>query len=180
MVKAFYNKSKKFQIDVSLNLDKYHFPIKTIEFNLLRPGFLFKANVIRNLSNGIEISFGGNVGSIFVDQVPNEKKEKNIMARIIHLSLNKKFCGLSAMSHIKKLLVENVNEKENLIGKLCAMKVTKILYGGSAQGQLIEKDEENKKENIICENAFLHIKISLNLKRKIKKINTIKRKKKKK
>ena len=158
VVKAFYNKSKKFQIDVSLNLDKYHFPIKTIEFNLLRPGFLFKANVIRNLSNGIEISFGGNVGSIFVDQVPNEKKEKNIMARIIHLSLNKKFCGLSAMSHIKKLLVENVNEKENLIGKLCAMKVTKILYGGSAQGQLIEKDEGNKKENIISENAFLHIK----------------------
>ena len=80
------------------------------------------------------------------------------MARIIHLSLNKKFCGLSAMPHIKKLLVENINEKESLIGKLCAMKVTKILYGGSAQGQLIEKDEENKKENITCENAFLHIK----------------------
>ena len=159
VIKTLHNsKTKKYQIDISLNLDKYHFPIKNIEFNSLRPGFLFKADVIRSLTNGFEISFGGNVGSIFVDQMPNEKKEKNIMVRIIHLSLNKKMASLSALSHIKKLFLDNIKEKENLIGKLCSVQITKVLYGGSCQGKLIEKNKENKEEKIISENAFLHIK----------------------
>ena len=159
VIKTFLNpKNKKLQIDVSLNLEKYHFPIKTIDFNSLRPGFLFKANVIRNLTNGVEISFGGNIGSIFLDQMPNEKKEKNIMVRIIHLSLNKKMAGLSALPHIKKLYVDNIEEKESLVGKFCSVKITKLLYGGSCQGKLIEKNEENNEEKIISENAFLHIK----------------------
>ena len=38
------------------------------------------------------------------------------------------------------------------------MKITKLLYGGSCQGKLIEKNEENNEEKIISENAFLHIK----------------------
>ena len=159
VIKTFNNqKIKKFQIDISINLDKYHFPIKTIDFNSLRPGFLFKANVIRNLTNGVEISFGGNIGSVFNDQMTNEKKEKNIMVRIIHLSLNKKMASLSALPHIKKLVIDNINEKGNLVGKICSIKITKELYGGSCQGKLIEKNEENKEEKIISENAFLHIK----------------------
>ena len=159
VVKAFHNqKTKKFQIDVSINLDKYHFPIKSIDFNSLRPGFLFKANVMRNLTNGVEISFGGNIGSIFIDQMPNEKKEKNLMVRIIHLSLNKKMASLSALPHIKKLCIDNIKEKGNLVGKICSIKITKELYGGSCQGKLIEKNEENKEEKIISENAFLHNK----------------------
>ena len=47
------SKNKKLTLDISLNLDKYHFPIKSIDFNSLRPGFLFKSNTIRNLTNGI-------------------------------------------------------------------------------------------------------------------------------
>jgi hypothetical protein len=62
VIKVQHNsKNKKYQIDVSLNLEKYHFPIKAIDFNSLRPGFLFKSNVIRSLTNGVEISFGGNI-----------------------------------------------------------------------------------------------------------------------
>ena len=152
------SKTKKIQIDISLNLEKYHFPIKSLDFNSLRPGFLFKSNVIRSLTNGVEISFGGNIGSIFLDQMPNEKKEKNIMVRIIHLSLNKKMASLSALTHIKKLFVENIEEKGGLIGKFCYAKITKILYGGSCQSKLIEKNEENNEDKIISENAFLHIK----------------------
>ena len=152
------SKNKKLQIDISLNIDKYHFPIKSIDFNSLRPGFLFKANVIRNLINGVEISFGSNIGSVFIDQMPNEKKEKNIMVRIIHLSLNKKMASLSALSNIKKLYVDNIKEKEELIGISCSAQITKILYGGSCQSKLILKNEENNKEKIISENAFLHIK----------------------
>ena len=157
VVKAFYNKKKKYQIDISMNLDKYHFPIKSIDFNYLRPGFLFKADVVRNLVNGVEISFGTNLGTIFADQLQNEKKEKNIMVRVIHLSLNKKLAGLSSLSNIKKLFVEDVEEKEKLIGKICSTKVNKILYGGSCQVELSINDENNKKK-IISSNAFLHIK----------------------
>ena len=157
VVKAFYNKKKKYQIDISMNFDKYHFPIKNIDFNFLRPGFLFKADVIRNLINGVEISFGSNVGTIFIDHLQNEKKEKNIMVRVIHLSLSKKVASLSSLSHIKKLLVENVSEKEKLIGTICSTKVSKILYGGSCQVELISKDENNEKK-IISSNAFLHCK----------------------
>ena len=77
VIKTLHNsKTKKYQIDISLNLDKYHFPIKNIEFNSLRPGFLFKADVIRSLTNGFEISFRGCVGSIFVDEWQMKKKKK--------------------------------------------------------------------------------------------------------
>ena len=157
VIKAFYNKKKKYQIDISMNLDKYHFPIKSIDFNYLRPGFIFKADVIRNLVNGVEISFGSNIGTIFVDQLQNEKKEKNIMVRVIHLSLNKKLASLSSLSNIKKLCVEDVEEKEKLIGKICSTKVNKILYGGSCQVELSINDENNNKK-IISSNAFLHCK----------------------
>ena len=157
VIKAFYNKSKKYQIDISMNLDKYHFPIKTIDFSLIRPGFLFKADVIRNLVNGVEISFGSNLGTIFSDHLQNDKKEKNIIVRIIHLSLNKKLASLSSLNNIKKLAVENVPEKESLIGKICSTKVEKILYGGSCQVELSTYDENNKKK-IISSNAFLHCK----------------------
>ena len=151
-------KTKKLQIDVSINIEKYHFPIKSIDFNSLRPGFLFKANVIRNLTNGVEVSFGGNLGSVFIDQMTNEKKEKNLMVRVIHLSLNKKMASLSTLPHIKKLFIDNIKEKGHLVGTICSIKITKELYGGSCQGKLLIKNEENKEEKIISENAFLHIK----------------------
>ena len=157
VIKAFYNKKKKYQIDISMNFDKYHFPIKNIDFNSLRPGFIFKADVIRNLVNGVEISFGSNIGTIFSDHLLNDKKEKNIMVRVIHVSLNKKIASLSSLQNIKKLCVENVEEKEHLIGKICSTKVSKILYGGSCQVELSEMDE-NKEKKIISSNAFLHCK----------------------
>ena len=34
VIKAFYNKNKKYQIDILMNLDKYYFPIKNIDFSL--------------------------------------------------------------------------------------------------------------------------------------------------
>ena len=68
--------------------------------------FIFKADVIRNLVNGVEISFGSNVGTIFTDHLQNDKKEKNIMIRIIHLFLNKKLASLSSLNNIKKLIVD--------------------------------------------------------------------------
>ena len=34
VIKAFYNKKKKYQIDILMNLDKYYFPIKNIDFSL--------------------------------------------------------------------------------------------------------------------------------------------------
>ena len=157
VVKAFYNKKKYYQIDISMNFDKYHFPIKAIDFSLLRPGFLFKADVIRNLVNGVEVSFGTNLVTIFADHLQSEKKEKNIIVRVIHLSLNKKLASLSSLSNIKKLNVENVSEKEKLIGTICSTKVSKLLYGGSCQVELSITDENNKKK-IISSNAFLHCK----------------------
>ena len=157
VIKAFYNKKKKYQIDISMNLEKYHFPIKNLDFNFLRPGFLFKADVMRNLINGVEISFGGNLGTIFADHLQNEKKEKNIMVRVIHISLNKKLASLSSLSNIKKLCVENVQEKEKLIGTICSTKVEKILYGGSCQVEL-SATKENKEKKTISSNAFLHCK----------------------
>ena len=157
VIKAFYNKNKKYQIDISMNLDKYHFTIKSIDFNSLRPGFLFKANVMRTLVNGVEIAFGSNLGTIFADHLQNEKKEKNIMVRVIHLSLNKKLASLSSLSNIKKLYDENISEKEKLIGTICTTKVDKILYGGSCQVELFTIDENNKKK-VISSNSFLHCK----------------------
>ena len=157
VIKAFYNKKKKYQIDISMNFDKYHFPIKNIDFSSLRPGFIFKADVIRNLVNGVEIVFGSNIGTIFSDHLLNDKKEKNIMVRVIHVSLNKKIASLSSLPNIKKLYVENVEEKEKLIGKICSTKVNKILYGGSCQVELTEIGE-NKEKKILSSNAFLHCK----------------------
>jgi len=119
--------------------------------------FIFKADVIRNLVNGVEISFGSNIGTIFADHLQNDKKEKNIMVRIIHLSLNKKLASLSSLNNIKKLIVDNIPEKEKLIGQICTTKVKKILYGGSCQVELAINDEKNEKK-IISSNAFLHCK----------------------
>ena len=79
------------------------------------------------------------------------------MVRVIHLSLNKKLASLSSLSNIKKLCVENVQEKEKLIGTICSTKVEKILYGGSCQVELSTFDE-NKRKKIISSNAFLHCK----------------------
>ena len=90
-----------------MNFDKYHFPIKAIDFSLLRPGFLFKADVIRNLVNGVEVSFGTNLGTIFADHLQSEKKEKNIIVRVIHLSLNKKLASLSSLSNMVVLVKLN-------------------------------------------------------------------------
>lgn len=64
--------------------------------------------------------------------------------------------SLSSLSNIKKLNVENVSEKEKLIGTICSTKVSKLLYGGSCQVELSVTDENNEK--IISSNAFLHCK----------------------
>ena len=179
VIKAFYNKKKKYQIDISMNFDKYHFPIKAIDFSFLRPGFLFKADVIRTLVNGVEVSFGTNLGTIFADHLQSEKKEKNIIVRVIHLSLNKKLASLSSLSNIKKLNVENVSEKEKLIGKICSTKVSKLLYGGSCQVELSITDENNEKK-IISSNAFLHCKNFPHVKKEEKKDDKKEKKKDKK
>ena len=57
------NKNKIIEISVSLIIQKYKFPIKSLDFSIIRPGFLFKGNVIKTLMNGIEVSFGGNIGT---------------------------------------------------------------------------------------------------------------------
>ena len=159
VIKINNNKDKKIEIIVSLNLQKYKFPIKTIDFSNIRPGFLFKGNITRILVNGSEISFGGNIGTIFIDHIKNEKKDKNIFVRVVHFSLKKKTCSLSSLDQIRTLTIENINDKQNLIGQRFNAKVIKILFGNSYLVELNKidnnEDENNKKEKRKLK-AFLH------------------------
>ena len=167
VVKVITNKDKKIEISVSLNLQKYKFPIKTIDFSNIRPGFLFKGNITRNLINGSEISFGGNLGTIFIDHIKNEKKDKNLFVRVVHFSLKRKMCSLSSLDQIRNLNIENIKDKEDLIGKRFDAKVIKILFGNSYLVELTkckneenedeeEENEDNNKEENLPIKAFLH------------------------
>ena len=165
VVKVITNKNKKIEISVSLNLQKYKFPIKTIEFSNIRPGFLFKGNITRNLINGNEVSFGGNLGTIFIDHIKNEKKDKNLFVRVVHFSLKRKMCSLSSLDQIRNLSIENIKEKEKLIGKRFDAKVIKILFGNSYLVELtkckIEENEEEEENNENNNNENLPIKAFL-------------------
>ena len=172
VIKINNNKDKKIEIIVSLNLQKYKFPIKTIDFSNIRPGFLFKGNITRNLINGSEISFGGNIGTIFIDHIKNDKKDKNLFVRVVHFSLKRKMCSLSSLDQIRNLNIENIKDKENLIGKRFDAKVIKILFGNSYLVELTkcknekneeeeeeeddEDDEDNNKDDNLPIKAFLH------------------------
>ena len=143
---AFDKKNKCVNLDVSLNYDKYKFTVKTIGFETVRPGMLFKANVTRDLTNGKEITFGGNLGTIFVDHLKDETKTKNIYVRVIHVAVSKRTCSLSSLPHIRKLKVDDINDKEKLIGKKFSGKIEKILFG---QSFIVSSQEGELK-------AFLH------------------------
>ena len=146
---SFDKKSKQYNITVTLNVDSYKFGVKSIDFQYIRPGFLFKANVTRDLANGKEVSFGGNIGSMFIDHVKDEQKTKNIMVRVVHVATSKKTCSLSSLSHIKNLNVEDIDNKEQLIGKKFEKgKIVKLLYGKSF---LVSIEDGDKSFN-----AFLH------------------------
>ena len=133
VVKTYY-KQKKLNIDVSIDITKHKFPLKSLDFPYIRPGFLFKANITRELSNGKECAYGGNIGSIFIDHVYNETKTKNILVRVIHVATSKRKCGLSSLPHIKTLTIADIKTKRKLIGQTSSnAKVTKLLYGNSLQ-----------------------------------------------
>jgi rRNA biogenesis protein RRP5 len=140
------NKKEKLTITVSLNHSKYKFPInvKSLNFKALRPGFLFKANETRDLMNGIEVAFCGNIGSIFQDH--KVKKDKNIPCRIIHLSMNKQAISLSSNKNIIGLKNNDIEDKLATVGQIYEnVKVEEALYGGS---YTLSVSEEQK--------AFLH------------------------
>lgn len=133
VVKTYY-KHKKLNIDVSIDITKHKFPLKSLDFPHIRPGFLFKANITRELSNGKECAYGGNIGSIFIDHVHNETKTKNILVRVVHVATSKRKCGLSSLPHIKTLSIADIKTKRKLIGQTASnAKVTKLLYGNSLQ-----------------------------------------------
>ena len=58
-----------------MNQNKLKFGIKKLDFTQIRPGFLFKANQTRDLLNGIEVAFAGNLGSIFIDHLKQSTKK---------------------------------------------------------------------------------------------------------
>ncbi len=120
-------------LHVSLNPNKLKFGIKKIEFSQIRPGFLFKTNLTRELLNGIEVAFAGNIGSIFSDHLKNStKKSKNFLVRVTHVSVAKKNIGLSALTHITNLYCENILEKNKLVDNLFKnVKLDQELFGGS-------------------------------------------------
>ena len=133
VVKTYY-KHKKLNIDVSIDITTHKFPLKSLDFPHIRPGFLFKANITRELSNGKECAYGGNIGSIFIDHVHNETKTKNILVRVVHVATSKRRCGLSSLPHIKALTIADIKTKRKLIGQTASnAKVTKLLYGNSLQ-----------------------------------------------
>lgn len=104
-------------LHVSLNQNKHKFGIKKLEFSQIRPGFMFKANQTRELLNGVEVAFAGNIGSIFTDHLKQSKKNKNFHVRVIHVSVAKKNVSLSALTHVTNLYTDNVLEKFKMIGK---------------------------------------------------------------
>ena len=157
--KTFDKKSKKYLITVSLNSSDNKLNIKNIDFNILKPGFLFKGNFTKKMINGTEVSFGGNLGYIFIDHIKNENKNKNVLMRIIHVAINKKTTALSTLNNIVKLFDEDVEKKNNLIGKRYDAIVEKLLYGKAYQCKLFndeEKNKENENNNLGMNKAFLH------------------------
>ena len=141
------SKTGKNLLNVSLNHQKYKFPIKSCDFKVLRPGFLFKSNTTRELLNGVEVAFGGNIGSIFCDHLKtNSNTKKNILTRIIHVSVNSKSTSLSTKTNVINLITNDLEEKINLVGKLFEnVKIENVLFGNSYEVQLTEKSS-----------AFLH------------------------
>lgn len=139
------SKTGKTILTVSQNYHKYKFPIKSCEFKYLRPGFLFKSNMTRELLNGVEVAYGGNIGSIFSDHLKTNSK-KNFLTRIIHVSVNSKSTSLSSKTNIVNLHISDANEKISLVGKIFEnAKVENVLFGNSYEVQLTENT-----------NAFLH------------------------
>jgi len=120
-------------LEVSLNINKLKFGIKKLDFSQIRPGFLFKANLTRELLNGIEVAFAGNIGTIFSDHLKiMNKKTNNFYVRVIHISVTKKNISLSSLTHITNLYNEKIEEKFNLIGNVYKNSILdKELYGGS-------------------------------------------------
>jgi hypothetical protein len=128
-------KSGKTILNVSLNYNKYKFPIKSCEFKYLRPGFLFKSNITRELLNGVEVAQGGNIGSIFADHLKASKK--NMLTRIIHVSINSKSTSLSNKANIINLQTSDIADKVSLIGKTFEnSQVETVLFGNSYEVKL--------------------------------------------
>ncbi len=127
---------------VSLNPSKLKFGVKKIEFSQIRPGFLFKANMTRELLNGIEVAFAGNIGSIFADHLKAAtKKSKNFLVRVTHISVSKKTLSLSALTHITNLHTENTLEKHQLVGRVLEnVRLEQEVYGGSFIVDLIAEN----------------------------------------
>ncbi|MFM7858274.1 MAG: hypothetical protein ACKO96_41750, partial [Flammeovirgaceae bacterium] len=101
-------------IHVSLNQEKYKKPIKSLDYSLLKPGFLFKSNITRELQNGVEVAFGGNLGGIFIDHM---RKGKGFLSRVIHIAKNNKI-ALSSKKHIVGLENKEVSVKLKQVGDI--------------------------------------------------------------
>lgn len=145
-------------LTVSLDLSKNKFQVKKCDFKLLRPGFLFKANQTRELVNGIEVAFGGNIGTIFTDHLKSSdsSSNKNLQSRIIHVSVSKSCASLSSKKNIVSLKVDEIEKKKLLVGKVFnKAKVEKCLYGNSYAVNLIQEEGSESTDSTPI-SAFLH------------------------
>jgi hypothetical protein len=109
----YINASDQFDVSVSLNPENSILPIHDLDFKFLKPGFLFKTEVTRELLNGSEVAFGGNIGGIFIDHM---KKGATALSRVIHVGAN--YISLSSLKHITNLYIPEVEKKLALQGRL--------------------------------------------------------------
>lgn len=138
-----------------------------ISFNDIKPGMIFSCvNTNKELTNGIEVQFGENFGTIFEDHLIDynsqeqkvnldKKSFKKVTARVIQVNSSKKEIALSCKENILKFYVKDADKKEQLINKVFkkeenTFSSVKKLYGDS---YIIEI--KNKKVNFSF-NAFFH------------------------
>ena len=127
------NENNNLLVQVTMNQNKLKFGIKKLDFTQIRPGFLFKANQTRDLLNGIEVAFAGNLGSIFIDHLKQStKKNKNLYVRVIHVAVARKNLSLSALTNITNLHNDLLGAKGSLVGNTFkSVKLSHEIFGGS-------------------------------------------------
>ena len=132
-------------IHVSLDQEKHKKPLRLVDFSLLKPGFLFKSSITRDLQNGVEVAYGGNLGGIFIDHL---RKGKGFLSRIIHIGKNHTV-ALSNKSNIVNLETKDILNKQAQVGSLYEnILVKELLFGNSFELRINDKKAFLHKINI--------------------------------
>ena len=115
-------------IIVSLEVGGEQVPVNHCAREDIRPGFLFKCSVGKELENGSEVSFAAGGGGIFTD---HNKKGNAFLARVILVTKDGQV-SLSARDNVKKLITVGAADKISVIGKTFEnVKLEQKLFGGS-------------------------------------------------